>query len=123
MIVWSGVLLMAYGFHITRGEFWAEDPAPVTFDEAVQAIRDLPDFSVDPEGKVQTVNPRSGQTLTMMLGKCIVYRDTVRIAFNAGAPAFAVRDTAELPPFLELAERLGAQVQGDEGEVYTKDDI
>lgn len=114
---------MAYGFHITRAEFWAEDPAPVTFDEAVQAIRDLPGFSVDPEGKVQTVNPRSGQALTMMLGRCVVYCDTVRIAFSAGAPAFAVRDTAELLPFLELAERLGAQVQGDEGEVYTKDDI
>ena len=114
---------MAYAFHITRADFWAEDTAPVTYDEAVQAIRDLPDFSADPTGTVQTVNPRSGQVLTMSLGKCIVYRDMVRICFQAGTPTFAVRDTAELLPFLELAERLGAQVQGDEGEVYTRDDI
>ncbi len=114
---------MAYAFHITRAEFWADDPQPVTFDEMSQAIRDLPGFSVDPEGRVQTVNPGTGQVLTAQLGKCIVYCDSVRIVFLAGAPTFTVRDTAELLPFIALAERLDAQVQGDEGEVYTRDDI
>lgn len=114
---------MAYAFHITRADAWADDTAPVTYDEAVQAIRDLPDFTVEHGQTLRTLNPRTGETMTAVVGECIKYRGTVRILFQSGAPFFRVRDTAELLPFLELAERLGARVQGDEGEIYTKDNI
>lgn len=114
---------MAYEFHITRADFWADDPQPVTFAETAQAAMQLEGFSADPEGRVETVNPRSGMTLTAVLGPCVVYRDTVRIRFCGNPPTFALRDSAELAPFLALAELLGAKIQGDEGEEYTKDSI
>lgn len=114
---------MAYEFHITRAEFWADDPQPVTLAELEQVIPQIAGFSVDREGRAETVNPRTGMPLTAMLGACIVWRDTVRIRFCGSTPTFAVNDIDELAPFIELAALVGAKIQGDEGEEYTKDKI
>ncbi|MBO4867718.1 MAG: hypothetical protein J5582_14350 [Ruminococcus sp.] len=111
---------MAYEAHLTRADLWVYDKEPITFEEV--AALDLPDgFEAVENGTF------SDGAVSISLGKCVVYTrpDGVKnfLIFSGGAPSFKMLSEEDAKPFIRLAELLGAKVQGDEGEVYTRDGV
>lgn len=117
---------MGYEFHITRAGSYLEDSCPITLGEILTACDPLPEgFSVDRTGVVTAVTPE-GASLAAQVGDYLVYEDRsdphsrVHIYFDPDClPFFKVGELQHLRPVILLAQRLGASVQGDEGEVYT----
>jgi len=121
---------MSYEFHITRAESWLEDSSPVTLAEIQTIIDPLPNgFSVDRSGFVSAATPE-GRTLTAAVGDYLIYENPdipdsrVHIYFDADCPPrFRIGAPEQLLPIIDLAEKLGAGVQGDELEFYRKENI
>ena len=111
---------MAYEAHITRADLWVYDKEPITFEE-VKALTLPEGFEAVEDGTF------SDGAVSISLGKCVVCTraDGVKnfLIFSGGAPSFKMLGEDDAKPFIELAEMLGAKVQGDEGEIYTKDGI
>ena len=121
---------MSYSLYITRAESWLEDSSPITLSEIESIINPLPfGFYIDRSGIVSAATP-NGKTLTAAVGDYLVYdekdhpENRIHIYFDCGLPPyFRLSHPKQLAPVIDLAEKLGAQVQGEELEIYTKDNI
>lgn len=120
---------MGYCLYLTRAEEWFTEENPITFEEVESVLNQLPQgFSIDCTGGVSGVTPQ-GSTLTSEVGPYVVYFDgqdensRIHIYFLDGPPEFRIREEQYLLPILELAEALGAKIQGEELEVYTRESV
>lgn len=119
---------MPYEIYITRAEVYYEDENPITLAEILSLPGPLPKgFSVDKSGIVTSISP---QPLIADVGAYLIYEDEndensrVHIYFSEkNGPWFSVRKEKYMLPIIELADKLQAKVQGEEGEIYTKQSI
>jgi hypothetical protein len=104
---------MGYDLHITRAEDWGEsEKTPITKEEWEAVIAADPELRLDPDNdrfdrfQANWIDPASGE-------------ERGWFAWSDGEISTKNPDRAQLAKMLQLAERLGAQVQGDDGEKYT----
>ncbi len=98
---------MGYDIHITRAEFWAENDAQrIDEDEWLRLVDADPQLQPDPK------NP--GYTLWLGPSK---YEEPW-FHWSSGNISTKNPDQAIVSKMLEIASRLGAHVQGDDGESY-----
>lgn len=99
---------MGYDLHITRAEHWAENTeAEISADEWIALVRADPELMLDTAQGPHFAR-RSGPSH---------YSDPWLDWFG-GNVYTKNPDSALLRKMVALANRLGARVQGDEGEVY-----
>jgi hypothetical protein len=100
---------MGYDLQITRKEFWADEEGPViTSAEWLGLIHDDPSLTLDEEnGPYFAVWTGPGE-----------YPDW--IDYDEGGYLFSKNPTDEgVDKMIEVANRLDARVQGEDGEAYT----
>jgi hypothetical protein len=99
---------MGYDLHITRAENWAENAgAEISADEWLAAVRSDPELALE---------PGQGPYFARWAGPSR-YPDPW-LDWLAGNVYTKNPDSALLRKMVALAGRLGARVQGDEGELY-----
>ncbi|HRI16565.1 MAG TPA: hypothetical protein PLX89_26530 [Verrucomicrobiota bacterium] len=99
---------MGYELHITRAEFHANNAGHViTADEWLRYVQSDPELRLSPDG---------GKYFAVWSGKS-KYPDPWFDWFN-GNISTKNPDKASAGKMLQIAQALGAQVQGDDGEVY-----
>ena len=101
---------MGYDLYITRKRNWFDDNGPaISRDEWLAIVESDPELSLRPNDEFLTANWN---------GDC-KYPDPW-FSYCATATAIETKNPDEpiIAKMLELAARLGARVQGDEGEVY-----
>ena len=101
---------MGYDFHITRASRWTEsDRHPITVDEWLTVVDGDPELQIDPD---------NGPPFALWSGPCCD-EGGGWFDWSDGEIFTKHPDRAILGKMLELAARLGATVQGDDGEAYT----
>lgn len=121
---------MSYNIHITRADFYFKDNNPITLKEIESMLETLPQgFSINRSGTVTATTPQ-GEKISVDVGPYLMYENKadinsrVYIYFNKNnGPWFSVTKEKYMLPIIELAEIIHAKVQGDEGEIYTKESI
>lgn len=105
---------MGYDLHITRAESWADNEgAEIGADEWLAAVRADPELTLAPDVGMGPHFARwSGPSR----------HDDPWLDWRAGNVYTKSPDSALLRKMVRLAERLGARVQGDDGELYTGDE-
>jgi len=119
---------MGYDVHITRRAEWFEEEGPeITLDEWLAVIRDDPEMRLDgyaeaslPSGKVLRVDDASMAVWTAY-SKHGVGGNMAWMWHSHGNVMAKNPDDEMLCKMWQLAERLSARVQGDEGELYGPD--
>lgn len=113
---------MAYDIHITKRNNWFDKGADVTLEEWSELIGVDP--SLEPTEKVEG-KTKDGQKFEFQLKgaqlakwKNPVSSDIVWLNYHDGEITISNPDDAIIKKAKELAGKLGAKVQGDEGEVY-----
>ncbi len=103
---------MGYDLHITRAEFWAEND-----DAYIDAAEWLHLVESDDE---LTFDPRNGRHFAVWSGpgRC----ESPWLDWSDGNIHTAYPDPPMLGKMLQIAGRLGARVQGDDGEYYASID-
>ncbi|MEQ1905717.1 MAG: hypothetical protein ABL888_16130 [Pirellulaceae bacterium] len=102
---------MGYNLYITRRHDWHDDAGPsITCDEWMALITDDPELSLKPESEGLYAN---------WSGEC-TYPDPW-FAYNERLGAIDTKNPDEpiIQKMLDIAEKLHARVQGDDGEIYT----
>lgn len=104
---------MGYDLHITRAEHWANnDENPISAQEWLELVKEDPELIPSPEN-----------------GECfVIWRGTTQspeIWFNWWNGNIYTKnpDKATLCKLYQMAQRLNAQLQGDEGEIWGAKDI
>ena len=105
---------MGYDLHITRAESWADNAgAEIGAEEWLAAVRADPELTLAPDVGMGPHFARwSGPSR----------HDEPWLDWRAGNVYTKSPDSALLRKMVRLAERLGARVQGDDGELYTGDE-
>jgi hypothetical protein len=100
---------MGYELHITRAEHWSDNEQhPITAEEWLAVV------TSDPELHIDTQN---GPYFAVWSGPCS-YPDGGWFEWFDGNISTKHPDRAILGKMLQIAARLGAHVQGDDGEMY-----
>jgi hypothetical protein len=112
---------MGYDVRITRAEDWRESEAtPITLEEWLAYVASDPEMRLD--GFAEARNPKTGEIIR--------YKSPGLSVWTASSGGAALMDhlcgnivvknpdSAILRKMCAIAERLGARVQGDEGEMY-----
>jgi len=100
---------MGYDLHITRRSFWADDDGPeITSSEWLQVINN------DPSLNISNYN---GEFFALWSGPSEY--DEPWLDWRDGVIYSKSPDEALIQKMLELSSILGAQVQGDDGEIYS----
>ena len=99
---------MGYEFHITRRKFWDDHGPAITADEWLEYLRSDPEFKND---------LASGQYFVQWTGPSNLAEPW--LDWMDGEIFTEDPDRALVDKMIAIAQKLGAQVQGDEGEVYT----
>jgi hypothetical protein len=98
---------MGYDLHITRAEFWAENDAePIAEDEWLRLVDDDPQLRPDPKNV----------GYTLWLGPST--HEDPWFHWSRGNISTKNPDRPIVAKMLEIANRLEARVQGDDGESY-----
>ena len=98
---------MGYDIHITRAEFWAENDAQwIDEDEWLRVVAEDPQLQPDAKG--------AGYTLWLGPSK----HEDPWFHWSKGNISTKNPDQAIVRKMLEIASRLRARVQGDDGEFY-----
>lgn len=105
---------MGYELHITRADQWSEnDGREISPEEWLELV------GKDPELAIDARNGPHFAIWTPPVGTPVGWIDWFGGNLSSKRP-----DRALLGKMLEVAKRLGAKVQGDEGEVYaTEEDL
>jgi hypothetical protein len=116
---------MGYDLHITRAEEWAEsESAPITLAEWKELVDADPEMKLT--GFAETLLP-DGQTLSLESAGLAEWNapGRPRVWFDCRRGRISVKspDDWVLEKMRQIAKRLGARVQGDEGESYDEDDL
>jgi hypothetical protein len=103
---------VGYDLHITRAANWAENEgAEITADEWLAVVRNDPELSLVPE---------NGLYFAQWTGAS-KHPEPWLDWFNGNVYTKAP-DSATLRKMVQIAQRLEARVQGDEGELYSGDE-
>lgn len=103
---------MAYDLHITRADNWAENElAYIEAEEWLRLIEDDAELMLD---------VRNGPYFAVWSGPCEY--DEPWFDWFAGNVNAKYPDRMMLGKMLQIADRLGARVQGDDGEIYASPD-
>ena len=121
---------MSYDIHLRRSKIRSKDDKPITLAEIENSLGTLPPgFSVDRSGVV-TIKTLHDETISIEVGEYLIYEnpdddesDQVCIYFTPRSPRFSVSDEKSMLPIIELADKMNFIVQGDEGEIYTKESV
>ena len=120
---------MSYDIHIRRSETRGENDKPITLDEIESLLGKLPPgFSIKRESAVTAKTPQ-GVTISVETGSYIVYKnpenkkEKAQIYFGPRGPWFSVSNEKAMLPIIDLADKMNFIVQGDEGEIYTKESV
>src|SRR5262245_55779019 len=101
---------MGWEVHMTRAEHWTEsDQCPITKEEWLAVIK------ADPELRIEEAN---GPCFAVWPGPCI-YPEGSWFDWPDGQVNTKNPDRAILGKLLQLADKLSATVQGDDGEIYS----
>lgn len=102
--------VMSYGVHITRKENWfdAEGPA-ITQEEWLSIVHDDPDLTLE--------LPVSDGCYADWNGQCERFDDPW-LCLSAGNVSTEGFDAALVDKMVQIANRLAAKVQGEQGEIY-----
>jgi hypothetical protein len=102
---------MGYDLHITRAEEWTDSRrVPIRAKEWLRIVDQDPELTVDPRD--------NGPHFVLWTGHWID-GDHPWFDWSRGQIFTKNPDGKTLGKMLKIADRLGARVQGDEGEVYT----
>jgi hypothetical protein len=120
---------MSYDIHLRRSKIRSKDDKPITLTEIENSLGTLPPgFSVD-RSEVVTIKTPQDETISIEVGEYLIYEnpddesDQVCIYFTPRSPRFSVSDERSMLPIIELADKMNFIVQGDEGEIYTKESV
>ena len=121
---------MGYNLHITRASDWIEsESAPIAIDEWKRAVASVPGIRLDDSALVVT-NPKTGEKISLAVrdGDVAVFLDGEwfkvfhyregRITFKPGPVNFDDPKDPVAAAAIGLARILGANIVGDEGEIY-----
>lgn len=104
---------MGYDLHITRAEDWAnKDENPISAQEWLELIKDDPEL---------IPSPKNGEYFVIWRGT-VQYPETW-FDWQDGDIYTKNPDKATLWKLFQMAQRLRAQLQGDDGEVWGAQDI
>jgi hypothetical protein len=116
---------MGYEVHITRAEEWSESEAnPITFEEWRAYIKSDPEMRLDGFAEART---QDGGVIRIESEGLSVWTawpgdqsegNLAWMDHRNGRIAVKSPDAAILKKMCSIAEKLGARVQGDEGEIY-----
>lgn len=116
---------MGYEVHITRAAEWVDaDLAPITIEEWIAYVRSDPEMRLDAFAEASTTD---GASIRVESPGVAVWTAWPAEPGDGGFAWFDHRggwivvenpDQAILAKALAIAERLGATVQGDDGELY-----
>ena len=99
---------MGYELHITRAENWADnDDCPISLEEWLALVE------ADPE---LTIDPANGSPTALWAGPSTY--DDPWFNWSEGNVSTKNPDPAMIAKMIEMASRLEAHVQGDDGERY-----
>jgi len=102
---------MGWEVHMTRADHWPDsDQRPITADEWLTAVAADPELRID---------PTNGPYFAVWFGPCS-YPDGGWFDWADGCVSTKHPDRAILGKLLQLAAKLGAVVQGDDGELYSR---
>jgi hypothetical protein len=112
---------VGYDVHITRAGEWHESEAtPIGLDEWLAYVASDPEMRLD--GFAEARNPTTGEAIRIESPGLSVWttwsEGTAWMDHHGGRIVVKNPDTAILRKMCAIAERLGARVQGDEGEMY-----
>jgi hypothetical protein len=112
---------LAYSLHIHRRAEWSDRGSDISLAEW-QALC-AADPTLDLTGLATARNPRTGEVIEMRAEGMARWDGPVTAWFNLDRGRITVdgAQDAVIAKALEIAERLGARVQGDEGEFYGPD--
>jgi hypothetical protein len=103
---------MGYDLHITRAEHWAESERdPIAADEWLALIENGPELMIDPRN--------NGPYFALWVAHS-VDGDHPWFDWFKGDIRTKYPDRKTLSKMLAIAKQLGATVQGDDGEVYSR---
>jgi hypothetical protein len=104
---------MGYDLHITRAENWFDSQQkPITPEEWLAVIGRDPELVIDPRD--------NGPYFALWLKHSLVHGDHPWLDWFEGRVHTKYPDRKTLGKMLEIASRLGAKVQGDNGEQYSR---
>lgn len=99
---------MGYDVHITRAQHWSENDGHwITTEEWLDVVRNDPELSLDGNNGPYFANWNSQSTL-----------DDPWLDWFDGNIYTKNPDDSVVDKMIAIARRLGARVQGDDGEVY-----
>jgi hypothetical protein len=98
---------MAYDVHITRAEFWAENEG---YEISLEEWRRYVAFDIEIEP-----DPQNSSTDFLFFRHPI---GPVPLWWESGQVYAKNPDKLMIQKMIEIAEKLGARVQGDDGELY-----
>jgi hypothetical protein len=100
---------MGWEVHATRATHWADSSeAPITTEEWLRIVAADPELNIDDQ---------NGPYLAVWSGPCS-YPEGSWFDWNNGQIHTKNPDRAILSKLLEIASKLEAVVQGDDGEIY-----
>ena len=109
---------MGYDLHITRAEHWIEASShPISSDEVMRLVAEDPELEVSlidfydrstEEGGIERIHPILWTA----------HSEEIALWFQDGEITTKNPDDATIVKMLEIAEKVQAQVLGDDGEVY-----
>jgi hypothetical protein len=103
---------MGWEIHITRAEFWAEnDEHPITAEEWLDLVQEDPELTIDARDN----GPYFALWNVHSIGNDHPWFDLFEGSINTKYP-----DRKTLGKAIQIARRLGARVQGDDGEEYKR---
>jgi hypothetical protein len=115
---------MGYDIHITRAEEWSESEAnPITLDEWRAYVASDPEMRIDGFAETKTLDGTvlrlEGEGLTVWTAwPGEAEDDHAWLECRLGRITVKNPDPLVLAKMCAIADRLGARVQGDEGEYY-----
>lgn len=99
---------MGYDLHITRAEDWSQNEGrEITWDEWLALVEDDPELTLD---------PLNGDEHALWSGPSEDSEPWLR--WDEGNISTKSPDRALTDKMIQIAERIGARVQGDDGEFY-----
>lgn len=120
---------MGYNLHITRGDWLSDHAGKLSFEEWLSlAAKDpelIPDGEAAVEAKTRAIRNQDTSELKSKTARFIWGHDAYTFYHfnNSVRVKGAATNLDVLRKMLQIAEQLGARVQGDEGEYYQiKDD-